>query len=540
MIVDARTVPSDKNIETDLCIVGGGVAGLTLARELSGQQFRVCVLESGGYDPDSQTQDLCAGDNVGLPYFPLNTARSRNLGGSCYRWLLELGNGQMGARLHPLDEIDFEEREWVPYSGWPFQKSHLDPYYKRAQSLLEIGPYTYDVKDWTDPQAVQRLPLRDDRIKTVIFQCCSRDVFLKTSTDIIKRSENVTAFLHATVLELQATEYPGCVSAARVATRGGQQFRVNAKVFALALGGIETPRLLLLSNRTHPAGIGNQNDLVGRFFMEHLHLPSGFWIPSSSAAATMPELYTVHTVKQIPIQGKLALPESVLRRERLLGYCAVLVPLGYSAKGAARKSTDSIASAVSALRRGEFDDFNRHLSTLFPVIGEFSIALFRKAMRVVKAVHRFRTVRAFRLCHMSEQQPNPDSRITLSEARDNLGQRRAQLNWQVTSNDIQTIIRGQRILDEELRHAGLGHVQSELDSDQPPQGLKGGWHHMGTTRMHVDAKYGVVNEHCCVHGIANLHIAGPSVFPTGGYANPTLTVVALAVRLADHLKRILN
>jgi len=159
-------------------------------------------------------------------------------------------------------------------------------------------------------------------------------------------------------------------------------------------------------------------------------------------------------------------------------------------------------------------------------------------MRVLRVLDKQR-VRLFRLSNMSEQSPNPDSRVTLGSDRDSLGQRRVRLDWRLTPFDIESAKRSQEILDKELRHSGLGRLYIELNDKTPPHRINGGWHHMGTTRMHTDPEKGVVDENCCVHGISNLFIDGPSVFPTSGYANPSLTIVALAVRLADHIKTLM-
>ena len=139
MIHDARSVPKNYTVKADICVIGAGVAGITVAREFIGQQFRVCILESGGLEPDKETQALYRGEISGHPYYPLDTARARQFGGSSARWLLELGRGQLGGRLRPLDSIDFEERDWVPYSGWPFDRPHLDPYYIQAQRICKAG-----------------------------------------------------------------------------------------------------------------------------------------------------------------------------------------------------------------------------------------------------------------------------------------------------------------------------------------------------------------------------------------------------------------
>jgi choline dehydrogenase-like flavoprotein len=159
-----------------------------------------------------------------------------------------------------------------------------------------------------------------------------------------------------------------------------------------------------------------------------------------------------------------------------------------------------------------------------------------------KVYHSFRgsgDVAVFDLNHMTEQEPNPNSRVTLIDECDMLCRRRVRLHWQLSALDIRSIIRAQEIIDEEFRSAGLGKLQIMMRDETPPPHLEGGWHHMGTTRMHRDPKKGVVDEYCRVHGTSNLFIAGPSVFPTCGYANPVLTFVALAVRLADHVKKLM-
>ena len=156
MIIDARTLPDNETIETDVCIIDAGTAGMTVAREFIGQNFRVCLIESGGLKPDQETQALAVGENIGHPYFSLDTAHFRCLGGTSTRWDIATGNNNFGARMRPLDTIDFEERDWVPYSGWPFPKSHLDPFYQRAQKICKIEPPSFSVEDWEE-KSVKRL-----------------------------------------------------------------------------------------------------------------------------------------------------------------------------------------------------------------------------------------------------------------------------------------------------------------------------------------------------------------------------------------------
>ncbi|MCL4475990.1 MAG: GMC oxidoreductase [Nitrospirae bacterium] len=575
MLVDARSLPGNKTIETDVCIVGTGVAGITLSREFIGKGFRVCLLESGGLRPDRAMQSLFWGENIGHPYFPLDTARTCGFGGTSHRWGIRIGDDRLGVRLRPLDEIDFEERDWVPYSGWPFKKSHLDPFYERAQSICQIGPFTYDVKDWEDTEKTPRLAFADGRVKTTIFQFGPRDSFIRDYREEIIRAENITAYVHASVVEIETDKTAQTVTRLRVACLQGKNFRVAAKLYILAMGAIETPRLLLLSNKVQKTGLGNENDLVGRFFMEHPHLWSGTYIPSDPHIARSTALYNIHTVNRIPIMGKLTLSEEVLRSEKLLNYCVSIHPKvlqgrpdiapswpvvswpllsaahpktvpnqpGY--QKAASDGIDSLKVLSSAIRCGDVPhDFGKHLRNVITDIDDVSIAAYRKVRRkCVSIFNKFKKSKrnvVFQLDQMSEQAPNPQSRVTLADERDILGRNRVRLDWQMNPLDIHTIVRAQEIIDEELRRAGLGRLQIELHGDTPPSNLEGGWHHMGTTRMHKDPLKGVVDENCKVYGRSNLFIAGPSVFPTSGYANPVLTIVALALRLSGHIKKLME
>jgi choline dehydrogenase-like flavoprotein len=538
MIFDARTLPDGQTIEADICIVGAGVAGIALAREFIGGKVRVCLLESGGFQPDKATQSLYWGKNVGHPYYPLDTSRARFFGGTSHFWHIPLGERRLGGvRLRPLDPIDFETRDWVPYSGWPFSRSQLDPYYERALDICRIGPDTFEVGDWENPTQTQRLPLDGQRVETTIFQFGVRDPFFTDYRAEIEQSENVSAYLYANVLEVETDEAGRTVTGIRAATLDGKYFQTRAGIYVLALGGIETPRLMLLSNRVQSAGLGNEHDLVGRFFMEHPHLWSGIFVPADPGLFDATGLYRIHEAKGRAIMGKLTLSEEVVRRERLLNYCASLHPKHLPDprfQSRASKGVDSLNAFRSALGHGELPEgAGEHLSSMLGNFPEIAQHVYRKIRRRGK-------IKVFRLNTMAEQIPNPESRVSLMTERDPLGQNRAQLNWQPTTADMRSIIRSQEIIGEELRRSGLGELYIELEDDAPPPHLHGGWHHMGTTRMHTDPKKGVVDENSRVHGLANLFIAGPSVFPTSGYANPVLTFLALTVRLADRVKKLLG
>jgi choline dehydrogenase-like flavoprotein len=538
MLVDRRLTATDAAIETDICIVGGGVAGMTLARELAGQPFRICVLESGGLELDDQTQSLAAGENVGFPYFPLETAYGRAFGGSSNRWHIDIG-GDIGVRFRPLDPIDFETREWVPYSGWPFTRRHLDPYYERAQTLSKVSPATFEARDWSGTER-QPLPLSSKRVETVIYKLPRRDTFSKELRQAVTEAENVTVYLHANATAIETDSTGERAVAVTAACLGRQPFSVKANVIVLATNGLEAPRLLLLSNKRHASGLGNQHDLVGRFFMEHLHFWSGVFVPSRSEVFEGAALYgAIHRVNGVAVVGKLALNEKVLREEQLLNQNIQLFPhrglKSASYPPISSRGVNSFRALTGSPCRGREQSRGQHIKN---VIGDPANVLGMVGRRLGKITAPLSKGNdSFILANMVEQIPNPNSRVTLGTNLDPFGLPRLRLDWKVNAVELQSVIRTQRILDEELRKAGLGRVLRQLKDETPPPDVEGGYHQMGTTRMHPDPRKGVVDEHCRVHALKNLFISGPSVFPTGGYANPTLTVVALAMRLADHLKK---
>ena len=404
------------------------------------------------------------------------------------------------------------------------------------------------MKDWEDPEKGLCLPLANDQVKTVIFQFGSRPPFLSDCGAAIMNAENISTYLHANVVEIATNETGRIVNSLHVACLEGNRFSVSSKLFILALGGIETPRLLLLSNRIHKCGIGNEHDLVGRYFMEHLHFWFGFYVPSQSAGLRMMDLYrNIHMVKKVPIIGKLALSEKTLRCERLANGCIQLIPRIvlkesidlYLNPSIESKGVVSFKALRSATKRGKMPE--HMMKQLFNVFRDFDDVIqmvVQKGRRKIDGVCKKRSV-IYRLAHMTEQVPNSNSRVSLGKELDRLGLRQPKLDWQISEIDQYSTIRMREIIDEELRRAGLGGLCIPAYHRTPLPGLHGGYHHMGTTRMHDNTKKGVVDKNCRVHGISNLFIAGSSVFPTGGYANPVLTIVALAVRLSDHVKKIM-
>jgi choline dehydrogenase-like flavoprotein len=516
MLVDARTVSERTVVETDVCIVGAGAAGITLAREFIGKPFRICLLESGGFEFDKDTQDLCKGESAGF-YIPLDVMRLRYFGGTTNHW---------GNYCRPLDEMDFEARDWVPHSGWPFKKYHLDPFYQRAQSTCQIGPFAYEPESW-EAKAGPRLPIVGDRVITTIFQMREPPIHFGTAyRDEVVKADNIKTMLHANVLSIE-TDRPGrTVTSLRLGCLQGNNFTVKAKLYILAAGAIENARLLLLSNGAIKDGLGNQNGLVGRFFMSHALSEAGLFLPSDPFLPANLYLPYKPTMKNgLRVNGHLSLSPGIQREQRLLNFNAALFPA-------------SIPGWLSLkrLKEQKFGTLARDLKNIIGDIDGVAKAAYGIMFKGVLPVE------AFSLTCAIEQSPNPASRVTLGPERDALGKPRIRLDWKLTTVDRHTLKRSLEVLGMELGRAGLGRIKVNLGDrdDAWPSFVGDAGHHIGTTRMHVDPKKGVVDENCRLHGVRNLFVAGSSVFPTCGHANPTLTIVALALRLADHVKGIMT
>lgn len=546
MFIDGRTIEKDRVIQTDVCIAGAGVAGITLAHEFKDAGFDTCIVESGGLKPDKATQSLYYGENIGIPYYPLDTARGRFFAGTTHYWVVKFPGKGMGVRLRTMDPIDFEKRDWVPHSGWPFDKLHLDPFYTRAHQFLRIPTSTYEPDDLSDPDLRPVFPFMGDRIKTTMFQFALREIFFKDYRDEIHQAEKITTILHGNVTDIQTSENGSEITGFQVTCLNGNRFRMKARLYILAMGGIEVPRLLLLSDSVWKSGIGNQHDLVGRFFMEHPHLWTGNFIPSSLAVSNSMGLYEIHKKNGACVMGKITIGADTLRKEKLLNWVTSIHPdfllsynhyLGHHRPGIV--SYKKLKKDILVNRKLPENLFSQIKNVVLDGESLFRAAYLKLKGNFKRDFDRKKNVAVCWLNPMVEQAPNPDSRVILGEDRDALGQRRINLDWRLTSLDTYTFTRAQEILDEELRKAGLGHLVIHTRPDEIPHNIHGGWHHMGTTRMNNDPKKGVVNDQCRVHGIENLFIAGASVFPTCGYANPVMTTVALVIRLADHIKKVL-
>jgi choline dehydrogenase-like flavoprotein len=511
-------------VNTDLCIVGAGPAGISIAREFLDTDTRVCLLESGGRDMDRRAQRLNRGESVGYPIHRMDQSRVRAFGGTSRHW-----PPHEGLAVRPLDPIDFESRPGLPWSGWPFDRAHLEPWYASAQAICQAGPYDYDPAGWTD-DGHSALPMVDNTVDTTVF------VHGPAAFDgyhaKVAAARNLTLFQYATVTELVPdTHAPDRVDRVRVRRDDGSEFFVEAEVFVLAAGGIENPRLLLLSRGAHSTGLGNRYDVVGRHFAERLSGRSGYVVADRPELIERAGFYEVRPARGTRIQGALRVADSV-QRERQLRNCAFFL-LRRDASITA-EAVRSMATLVKASRRKPLvSDVSGHLRNV--VAGARDLPGYAVGSVPGRRSGGRRRPEVLVLRVQGEQAPNPDSRITLGERTDDVGLPVARIDWRIDEADRASVRTSQELLDASLRAAGLGHIEHMLGDEDPPMLFEGNYHHLGATRMHSDPRRGVVDADLQIHGVRNVYVAGSSVFPTYGSSNPTLTVVALALRLADHL-----
>jgi len=524
MIIDARNLTNAGVAEADVCIVGAGAAGITVALELEAMGRRVVLIEAGGLRYEPAAQRLLEGEAAGDSYPPLRDTRLAGLGGTT-----EVYAGYLRA----LEPIDFEAR--LGGIGWPFGRDALVPFYRRAHELCDLAPFDEEPEPGNGPSRRGLLLDEDADIRNVCFQVNATG-FGTRHRHRLEGSRHLELMLHAPVMRLVLNDAGDRVSHAEVRTLDGHAFPVRARHFVLAAGGIENARLLLLSGDLPERAPGNAHDLVGRHFTEHPFIDPG-WVLSENGVALDRYLPppAAGSNSTIRVRYAWALARSAVEREGLRGGALLFYP-AYEAHAAFDTPEVKAFLEVMAKRSGKAVPGNRG-----PYIARALRAPHQVALAVLrKMLIGNRPTRCWRLRAMFAAESRAENRVTLGSTYDQLGRPRARLEWRVSDDDLWNMRRSLQILDQAVRRSGLGQVALAFE-DEPTAwraATGGGKHHMGTTRMHRDPRQGVVDEHARVHGVGNLFVAGSSVFPTSGYVNPTLTIVALAIRLALHLRHV--
>ncbi len=541
MVIDARKSLPSGHLEAEVCIVGAGPAGLTLAHELARTGVRVCLLESGGPSAGPPGRRLNVGE-VDSPHGyrkeTLMEGRSRQLGGSAGLWNhLWRGHAGRWIRYLPLDPIDFERRDWVPESGWPVSHAEMQPFYERAGRVCGIAAPAAD-RDSAPPWATPS-------VESYTARFGQGTPFLRELPDALRRDGRTGIVLHATLKVLRLNASGEAIEFAEVTADGHRDFRVRARVFVLAAGGLENARILLLHDALRRGGLGNAHDTVGRCFMDHPAVTLGTLRPFSDALFEDATFYDQRFVNGRAVMGCLHIRPEVMRRERLLNLSAAVSPrlrdlrsnlapmAGQLLTKAPRFLWERGLAKVGGAGPGASTDGAASPSWRRLLDSYYSECFCGWS----EARRKRRRFSDFRVRCLVEQSADRANRVTLGDAVDAFGQRKMRLTWRWNEPELRTLRKAQEIFCHELPAAGIGEfTPTSAGMDGVPREFFSTHHFMGTTRMHVDPSQGVVDADSRVHGVGNLFVAGSSVFPTSGFANPTLTIVALAVRLADHLR----
>jgi len=547
MIIDARDALDNPLLSADICIVGAGAAGIAMALQFVDTKLDVLVLESGGLGAEPDAQALYEGTVADEKlHSPPHRYRERRFGGTTTIW---------GGRCMPFDAIDFEARSHMPHSGWPIDFDSLRSYYERANRLCEAGEFVY-----TAGQALRgrERPIIEgfegDNFTSDTLErfSCPTDFGARYGHKL-RAAKNVTVLLHANVTAVRLRAGGQHVDSLEIQTLTGKRLHARATHFVLATGGLEVARLLLASRDVQSRGIGNEHDLVGRYYMCHLAGTIG------SIKISRP-LDAVHHGYQLSHEGiycrrRFALKPQVQRAQGLGNFVArlhhprITDPAHRNAVLSALYLGRAFISYEYGKRlhgeeRQTWSAWARHVRNV--ATGPWDLAAFgwhmlrdrKLAERKFPSIIIKSKANLYSLDFHAEQKPNFSSRVGLGTAADALGMPRLEVDWRYTEGDVDTVRRSLQLLRGDFDRSGVGSFDYDpatVEFEMTRYGAYGG-HHIGTARMGSDPNSSVVDADCRVHGIDNLFVSSAATFPTSSQANPTLTLVALSLRMAEHLK----
>lgn len=555
MIEDARKIEPGSTIESDICVLGGGAAGICFALEFLGSGQSVTLLPGGGPNQNASCIDLYRGIiDPPRSHEPLEENRLRMWGGTTTVW---------GGRCVPFDSIDFEERSWVPFSGWPVSIGEISPFIDKASQISEAGSAAFDARkvfpdkqheiiQGFDCESIVSWPMERWSVPTD---------YSKKYHSLLSKAENIRILMHAHGIKLVEDRQVQAIDYVEAACSPKQVFKVRAKKYVLACGALENVRLMLASNSKNPAGIGNENDLVGRFYQSHMFGVCG------SLKLKNPQKGFIYDFERdaegVYCRRRFWLSPACqerLQTNNVVGFffrnvsgssehrngMVSLVMLVKTFLGGARKGPRRLFRIL----RDQRTDIANHLKIVlqdgFSIAPQVAAVIYTRFFqkRRLPMILPSQKNNCFPLFFQTEHAPNFDSRVTLDEKEvDEFGVPRLKVQIKFSDIDHHTVRTFIKTFDERVKELGIGEFtlsdeDREFLSNPASRTFNSNSHNIGTTRMAGDPAEGVVDANCKVHSMDNLYVASSSVFPTSSHANPTLLIIALAIRLADHIKKI--
>lgn len=514
MIFDFENEAESIGTTAEICIVGGGVCGITLAVELARKGKKVLLLEAGGERYEARSQALYETELIGLPFEDTTVGRVRALGGTSLDW---------GGQILEIDEHIFQSRDWIRSDGWPFPKSELAQYYKRALTFEGLAAE----QSFTDALNNLKSELADSNVELDASRFCPELNFNKIFNKELRYSKNISVVLHVNVCEVRLSEADNMVTAVRGRTLSGREALFCAQRFIFAVGGMETSRLFLQPRASGPYPWQRYNQ-VGKHFQDHTTANMATFTAQSATIAPQLYYYAKNGIKQHP---KLKLNRHRQRELGILDAAGTVAPV--------YQQTDRLGSAFYTYRMLKKGKFNKvslgELKNLFAAAPELLWHRFPMGNRLRPPGKPT----GYELVVHTEQTPNSSSSISIGNKTDALGMYMARIDWKLDELEVKTFREFTREIDIALSDAGYFGLRPDnslmVDDSQLLGKVKGSHHHIGGARMALTPRLGVVDRDLLVMGVTNCYICSTAVFPTAGFVNPTHTLLALAFRLADRI-----
>ena len=504
----------------DVCIIGTGAAGLTCALSLRDSGKSVLLLESGDVEPRAAHQQLNEAEIVGDHHVGVHEARGRSFGGTTTQW---------GGQAFPFLPEDFAPRPHIGIKGWPIELEDLQPYYEKAEEIVGTDPSVpFDYNPWED-RAISTEGLSDAALRLLVTKWAKTPNFRLLHGATIEAAESITLLYHATTTELLPAADAHVVDSLTIKSLSGKEGRVQAREFIVATGAYESCRLLLNSKRFYHKGLGNRHNLVGRYIQDHISAIVGRILPTDRNQ--FHELFDPFYRNGYKYLPRILVEPTYAQENKLLHSSGQIV------------FNDEGAGEMTALKTGLRQLKNRRL----PNAATIRKALHPRSLRTLAgAAHRLNVQQrgvsprtgGIWLEVLCEQAPAANSRVTLSRERDILGVPKLRLDWRIPPATYRTLTATARLLQQEFQRAGVADIELEAWLDHPEKSpfVKDVFHQAGGLVMGNNPEQSVVDADCRVHGVNNLSIASAAVFPTSSFANITLTIMALAIRICDRLK----